>query len=140
MENVTNFKLEEVQSMREEVAEALQAIAAKYNSEINIGKIRYSSSCDMQIEFAKMATDATGQSYAMTKEAQSFIDNFYRHRIPVEALNTEFIHGGFKIVITGFKTANSKYPITYMQDGKPYKCSSSHMARMVKIGLPSVGL
>ncbi len=133
-----NFKLDEVQEMRKEVEIALQAIAAKYNSEINIGKIKYNSSCNMQIEFAKFATDAAGQSYAMTKEAQSFIDNFYRHRIPVEALHTEFIHGGSKIAITGFKTANSKYPITYTNNGENYKCSSAHMARMVKISLPSV--
>ena len=135
-----NFKLEEVQSIRNEVEEALKAIATKYNSEISVGKIKYGKSVNLQIEFAKFATDATGASFVLTKEAQSFIDYVWKHQIPAEALNVEFVHNNDKIVITGFKTSNSKYPVTYTTNGKSYKCASAHMARMVKTSLPSVGL
>jgi hypothetical protein len=134
------FTLNDAKNMRKEVEEALKSIAEKYDSKIQVGKITYGTSINMNIEFSKMSTDSTGAFFALTKEAQAFLNLSYKHEIPKEALNVEFEYKNDTYKITGYVTRNSKYPLTYVMNGKRYKTSPKNFMHKVKSGLPGLFL
>ena len=140
MKNTQNFTKTEVLTMRDEVNEALKAIADKYGAVATVGKIRYGQSVDIQIEIAKITTDAAGNSMALTKEAQKFLNCTYQHNIPKEALNTPFTYNDKTIVIVGMKARKQKQQMLYTMNGANYRCNEIHMRKMVKIGMPGLSL
>ncbi len=135
-----DFTKSEVLTMRDEVNLALKTIADKYGAVAKVGKIKYGASVDIQLEFARITTDAAGNSMTLTKEAQKFLNSTYQHNIPKEALNTPFIYKNDNIVITGMKARKQKNQMLYTINGANYKCSERHMREMVKTGMPGLSL
>jgi len=134
------FTKNQIDKMRIEIEEALDTIAKRYGSQANLGRITYGSSASMRLEFNKFITSICGDSYPNTKESTAFGELHYKHNIPIEALHNPFQHQGKEIVILGYSSRSSKYPIKYTQDGGNYKCSIDYMKKAVEESLPSVFL
>ncbi len=133
------FDRVDAQTIRTEINDALEAIAKKYNSSVDLGNIKYGGNLEMKLTFSKMTEGIFG-TYADTNETKAFKSMEYKHKIPADALHNEFTHKGEKIKIIGYKTSRPKYPISYEKDGRGFKCSADYMLRMVKADLPSVFL
>ena len=130
-----DFTLTEVQKMRIEVQKALQDIAAKYDAQIEVGKIKYGSSVNMQLEFAKLTSNENG-AYALTKEAQEFNSRARGLGLNKDVLGEKILHRKETYIITGYNTRRSRYPISYTKNGRSFKCTVQGMKEFVKSGRP----
>jgi hypothetical protein len=133
------FTRSDAKAMREEINKALADIAKKYNSDIKVGNIKYGATIEAKITFAKIKEGMFGD-YVNSKEAINFQSMEHKHGIPKDALNQEFEHAGDTFKITGYNPRAHRYPITYLKNGKAYKCGKDYMYEIVKMSLPSVML
>lgn len=130
-----DFTLKEVQDMRAEVTRALETIAAKYNSRIEVGKIKYGASVNMALEFAKVTSNEHGE-FALTKEADAFINRAKSFGLNKTVFGEKIVHNRETYVITGYNSRRSKYPISYTKNGRNFKCGIDFMKTFVKSGRP----
>ena len=125
--------------IREEMTEALNRVARKYSSSVKIGRISFGENMSAKIEMNRIASNEHGE-FVMTPEAKEFLNRTISMGIRKDVLNEPFIYQGKNMKITGYKTRGKKYPITYMQNDKPYKCSVDHMLDMIRENRPELFL
>jgi len=133
------FTKPQVRSMRTEMEEALNLIAAKYNSTAKVGSISFGLQMTTKITFSQKTENEHGE-YSLTKEAQKLLGMLEGMGLKKDVLNEPFTYLGDKIRILGYNTRAPKYPIQFEKNGQAYKCGVSKMKEMVKENRPELFL
>jgi len=120
-QTITQFDKSNLQKLRVEMDNALQAISNKYGITIKAGNASYSGNeCTFKVKLNTKATDGT----VITKEATDWAR--YKGRTQCSHLkvgDTINIQGS-SYILTGFNTRARKAPINFKNSaGNGYKCS-----------------
>ena len=129
----------QIKSMRKEMEEALNLIAAKYNSTAKVGNISFGLQMEARITFSQKTVNEHGE-YSLTKGAQELLLRLEGMGLRKDVLNEPFTYLGDKIKILGYNTRAPKYPIEFEKNGRGFKCGVSFMKTMVKENRPELFL
>jgi len=111
--------------MRQEIEEAVQQVAQKFNVNIEAGNASFSSD-NATLKLAISTIDASGN--VLTKEAQAFETYAPMYGITKKLGETFETHQGIYTLV-GFKPKSKKYPILATNaKGKTYKFPTSILA------------
>jgi len=123
---IQQFDKSNLQVLRVEMDNALQAISNKYGITIKAGNASFSGNeCTFKVKLNTTSTDGT----AITKEAKAW--DIYKGMHGLDHLNigdTITIQGS-PYILTGYNSRARKAPINFKtKSGKGYKCSVQMLA------------
>jgi hypothetical protein len=131
MKNITQFDKSNLQALRVEMDNALQAISNKYGITIKTGNASFSGNeCTFKVKLNTTSTDGT----VITKEAKTW--DLYKGLThgPLDGLKhlsvgDKITISGNTYILSGFNTRAKKAPINFTDlSGKGYKCSVRMLA------------
>ena len=114
-----------VKEMREEVLQAVRAVAARHGLDVSEQKsVRYTEeSFGVKYTFSDADIDLAEQDFSV---------KCFQFGLSPKHYGAMFKHGAKTIIITGVSTRAPKYPIKYTADGNPMKCSALAMRNMLR--------
>ena len=127
---MNRYTRQEVENIRIELQEAIDVVAAKYDSTINIGSISYSTNIKASITMSKMSENKHGK-FAMTPQAQAFLQRSKRMGFRKDVLGETLMYKGDKIIIKGYNTRARKNPIQFSVNGKNYVAPEDYIKKVV---------
>jgi len=113
-----------VQEMRDEVMQALKAIASRHGLNVKQQNNVTYSSTDFSIKY-------TFSDASIDLAKVEFEKSAWKYNLKPSHYKMSFICDGKNIVINGINTRAPKYPIQYTSNGVGRKCSSDHMRAML---------
>lgn len=119
---IKKFDRTTVRKILAECEEALRPIAEEYGLTLDRkGRTYYADSLPVMYQFLVTEKDEDGN--VLTAEAKDFQKYAPMHGLDADDLHREFVSGGDKFRITGFKPRSRKYPILgeNVRTGKTYK-------------------
>ena len=113
-----------VQDVRDEVFQALNAIAARHGLNVEQQKnvTFYSDHFSIKYIFSDATVDLA---------RKEFENKCWQYGLSENDYGRTFVYDGKTIVIRGINTRARKYPIQYSIDGKPMKCGPDFMKIMM---------
>jgi hypothetical protein len=120
-QTITQFDNRNLQALRVEMDNALQAISNKYGITIKAGNASYSDNeCTFKVKCNTKDTDGT----VITKEAKDFDRHKGLHGLWHLNVGDNITIQGSPYILTGFNTRARKAPINFKNSaGAGYKCS-----------------
>ena len=120
-QTITQFDKNNLQELRVEMDNALQAISNKYGITIKAGNASYSGNeCTFKVKLNTKDTDGT----VITKEAKDFDRHKGLHGLGHLNVGDKITIQGSPYILTGFNTRARKAPINFKNSaGAGYKCS-----------------
>lgn len=134
MPNLINLSENEVLRLRAE----LEKVLDKFNETSNIKMELQGAKYSVDVTFKLVGTKLDNLGNKVTKFSKNFGTYSYKHGLKESALNYEFRHEGKMYKVTGYNKSARKYPIEYTQDGEPYKCAPSFIAKVIHKSAPEL--
>ena len=118
---IKQFDKTNLQALRVEMDNALQAISNKYGITIKAGNASYSGNeCTFKVKCNTKATDGT----VITKEAKDWDRYKGLHGVDHLSVGDKITIQGSPYILTGFNSRARKAPINFKNSvGSGYKCS-----------------
>ena len=102
------FNREQAKQFREDLDEALKAVAQKWEGQIEVSGVRYGNSMEAKIELTR--TDAkTG--VPMGKDADAYKRYYHRFALPPDGLGRSFLRNGESWTIIGLRPRSKTHPV-----------------------------
>lgn len=137
---MTRFTKAEVQKLRKELNEAMNAVAEKYGARANIGNISFGIDVSAKFNISRISENEHGE-YVHSKEAQAFLNRAESEfGLKKDVLNEPCKYKGKTYVITGYNTRAKRYPIEITENGKPMKAGIGFMKTFVRAERPELFL
>jgi len=124
----------EVTNLRNELNKVLEKFNKTSDIQVELGDASFGIDVTFKLIGAKK--DKNGD--IITKKSMAFLEYEYIHHIPSKLLNYEFKHDRSTYKIIGYNIRSKKYPIEYIKDGKPFKCSVQYMKDIIKQSIPEM--
>jgi len=122
---IAKISREFVQTLRDDIKQALEPLEDAYGLKIEIGSFRYSTdAAETKVTFSRVTDDGN----AMTPEARDFQVHAHRFGLKPEHLFQTFKNSeGKEYKLLGLHTRRPKYPIVCecLADGKRYKLAAA---------------
>ena len=124
--SITQFDKRNLQALRVEMDNALQAISNKYGITIKAGNASYSGNeCTFKVKCNTKATDGT----VITKEAMDWDRHKGFHGMDHLSVGDNITIQGTTYILSGFNTRARKAPVNFKDTlGRGYKCSVRMLA------------
>ena len=91
-----------------------------------------------EVEFKLVGSKVSDTGNLITKKSLDFSRYEYLHGMKPITLNYKFKCGFDTYEVVGYNTRARKYPISYLLNDKPYKCSVYYMKNIIKINAPEL--
>jgi hypothetical protein len=113
-----------VREMREEVFQAINAIAVRHGLKVKQQNNVTYTSTEFSVKYTFSDADVDLAQVEWDKKC-------WMYGFSQKDYGRGFSYEGKKIVICGLSTRAKKYPIKYLADGKPMKCGAEFMKVML---------
>ncbi len=136
-----SFNRKEVESLRDEIQNALEQIAKKHNLDFTFPSIRFGTDLNVKINFAKIESNKHG-NFVMTKDAKTFLDKAEDMGLRKDCLNETYPYKGKKYKILGYSTRARKFPIQILEttNNEKQKCTEKVLKDIIKETRPELFL
>jgi len=116
----------------------LNKVLDKFNETSNIKMTLKSATYSDEVTFKLVGSKVSDTGTLITKKSLDFSRYEHLHGMKLIALNYKFKCGFDTYEVVGYNTRAKKYPISYLINGKPYKCAASYMKNIIKNNAPEL--
>ena len=125
------FTRTETKNIMSELDVILKEFQVKHGVSVSRKGAKFGQDIEVKVIFNKIVDTVDGK-VADTKESRAFKDNFWRHNIPLTALNEKIPTKDGELIIKGYSSRSPKYPLQYTINGRGMKCSISYILKLLK--------